>query len=152
MKDRYKILQVGIFMFLALLCLGYLTINLGKVPFLAEDGAKIFARFNSVNGLKNGADIEISGVKIGRVGDIWLDTTDDTAMVELYIDKGIDISEDSMASIKTTGIIGEKYINIRNGASLIFLENDSIITDTQSPMNLEDLISKYLFGDINANK
>ncbi len=148
MKNTYTVLHVGIFMLLAIMCIAYLTINLGKIPFFKDNQQIIFARFNSVNGLKSGADIEISGVKIGNVGDIWLDTLDDTAMVELFINKDINISEDSIVSIKTSGIIGEKYINIRNGASLIYLEEESIIIDTQSPINLEDLISKYIFGDI----
>ncbi len=148
MNKNSKIIQVGIFILIGILSLCYLTINLGELPLLTEKGTKIIARFNSVNGLRKGADVEISGVRIGRVGDIWLDTRDDTAMVELYIDKGIEITEDSIAAIKTSGIIGEKYISIRNGASMVILEEDSIIIDTQSPINLEDLISKYVFGEI----
>lgn len=139
---------VGIFVFIGLICVGYLTIKLGKMEVIGSNNYVLYARFNSVSGLRVNSNVEIAGVQIGRVNKINLDSKRDMALVELKIQKGIQISDDSIASIKTSGLIGDKFIKITPGGSDDMLEAGGTITDTESAIDMEDLISKYIFGKV----
>ena len=122
---------IGIFVVIGLVCVAYLTIKLGRMEVLGESGYTVTARFSSVAGLRVGASVEIAGVSIGRVSAIRLDTKDYTAHVDLHINEGVPLSEDVMASVKTSGLIGDKYIAITPGGSETPLEPGSLITDTE---------------------
>lgn len=148
MKKTSVELGVGIFVIIGLICVGYLTIQLGKMKLLGDDHYFLNARFLSVSGLKAGAQVEIAGVKIGQVDSIALDTKDNVAMVRLKIKKNIVLSDDVIASVKTSGLIGDKYIKMSPGGSDDILEPEDTITDTESALDIEELISKYAFGDV----
>ncbi len=148
MKKYSMETTVGIFVFIGLICVGYLTIKLGKMEIIGSNNYVLYARFNSVSGLKLDSSVEIAGVQIGRVTSIKLDPKTDMALVELKIQKGIQISDDSIASIKTSGLIGDKFIKITPGGSDDMLGPGGTITDTESAIDLEDLISKYIFGKV----
>ncbi len=139
---------VGVFMLIGLLCVGYLTVKLGNIQMLGPKQYTLEARFNSVAGLKAGAAVEISGVSVGSVSKIWLDHERQVADVRLSIDSNVQITEDVIASIKTAGLIGDKYINLSPGGSDVILKNGEMITDTVSAVDLESLISKYVFGKV----
>ena len=139
---------VGIFVFIGLICVGYLTIKLGKMEVIGSNNYVLYARFNSVSGLRVDSSVEIAGVQIGRVSNISLDSKRDMALVELKIQKGIQISDDSIASIKTSGLIGDKFVKITPGGSDDILKPGGTITDTESAIDIEDLISKYIFGKV----
>lgn len=138
--------SVGIFMFIGIICVGYLTIHLGKIDWLRSDSYTLKARFQSVAGLKVGASVEMAGVQIGSVDSITLNKKRKIAVVTLRIQNGIELSEDAIASVKTAGLIGDKYINITPGGSDTKLKPGGLILETQSAVDLEDLISKYVFG------
>jgi phospholipid/cholesterol/gamma-HCH transport system substrate-binding protein len=149
MNSQYKIeLSVGIFVLVALLCVGYLTVQLGQMRLLGDDHYVLKARFSSVSGLNEGNEILIAGVPVGRVKDIRLNTEDFAAMVQLSIRDDIKLSDDSIAAIKTSGLIGDKYISISPGGSGFYLQPGDTIIDTQPPVDIEELISKYVFGDV----
>ena len=139
--------SVGIFMFIGIICVGYLTIHLGKMDWIGNNHYMLKARFQSVSGLKAGAPVEMAGVQIGQIGDISLDQERKIAQVTLKIENGITIAEDAIASVKTAGLIGDKYIMISPGGSDIILNPGDIITETESAVDLEDLVSKYVFGN-----
>jgi phospholipid/cholesterol/gamma-HCH transport system substrate-binding protein len=139
--------SVGIFMFIGIVCIGYLTIQLGKMDWIGNDYYPIHARFRSVSGLKTGVPVEMAGVQIGQVETISLNPEKKIAEVTLKIQNGVQLEDDVIASIKTSGLIGDKYIMISPGGSDIFLQPGDMIIDTESAVDLEDLISKYLFGD-----
>ena len=101
---------IGIFVVIGLVCVAYLTIKLGRMEVLGDSGYTVTARFSSVAGLRVGASVEIAGVSIGRVSAIRLDTKDYTAHVDLHINKGVPLSEDVMASVKTSGLIGARPV------------------------------------------
>ena len=103
-RSRVNI-AVGIFVVMGILALAYLSIKLGKVSFLGGSGYVVTADFPSVGGLKAGSTVEIAGVEIGRVDSIGL--ADYQAHVVLKIEPGVQLQEDSIASIKTKGLIGE---------------------------------------------
>ena len=139
-------LYVGIFVFIGLLCTGYLVLIVGKLSILPGDTYAVHGYFSSVSGLKNGARVEMAGVEIGSVADIRIDTERLVARVVLNISNAIEISEDSIASIKTSGIIGEKYIAILPGGTDILLGDGDELYNTESSLDIESLIRKFIFS------
>ena len=141
-------LAVGIFVLIGIVCVGYLTIKLGKMEIIGDNYYSLTARFNSVTGLKAGADIEIAGVRVGKVGKIDLDLEKQIALVELKLEKQIQLTDDVIASVKTSGLIGDKYIKLSPGGSEDYLEPGDLIVETESSIDIEELISKYALGDV----
>jgi len=139
---------VGIFVFIGLLCVGYLTIKLGKMELIGGDNYTLYALFNSVSGLKTDSSVEMAGVEIGRVSKIGLDLERQMALVRLKIHKDVQITDDAIASVKTSGMIGDKFIKITPGGSDIILQPGETITETESAIDLEELISEYIFGSV----
>ena len=146
MKKRTTELYVGIFIILGILCSGYLIVTLGELNLFKNDRYSVYAYFTSVSGLNNGADVEMAGVEIGKVISIFLDTEQLLAKVELSVLKSVELSEDVIASVKTTGIIGDKYIELSPGGSEIILKPGEIIFNTESSVDLESLVRKYIFN------
>ena len=145
--ERTKVnVAVGLFLVLGILALGYLSIRLGRVSFLGGTGYLVTADFPSVGGLKAGSGVEIAGVLIGRVESIGL--ADYQARVVLRLNSGVKIQDDSIASIKTKGLIGEKYIRISPGGSDKTIPPNGRIREVEAPVDLEELISKYIFGKV----
>lgn len=148
MKRSSIEMSVGIFVLICILCVGYLTIRLGRMDIVGGDFYLLKARFQSIAGLKTGASVEIAGVQIGRVSAISLDREDQVAVVEMQIQSGLTLTDDLIASVKTTGLIGDKYINLSPGGSDVLLNSGDWITETESAVDLEELISKYIFGGV----
>ncbi len=145
---KSKEFLLGIFVIMGLACLSYLTIKLGRMDFFQGDSYIVKAHFNSASGLKVGSNIEIAGVKVGSIASISLDQASSTALVELSIKEGIELSDDTIAAVKTSGLIGDKYISLIPGGSPDLLTNNSLLFDTQSAVDIEELISKYVFGSV----
>ncbi len=139
---------VGIFVLVGLLCTAYLTVKLGRMEVFGSEGYELQARFNSASGLRVGASVEVAGVQVGRVSLIALDTAHSQAIVTLVLDNSLRFTDDTIASIKTSGLIGDKYISLSPGGSEILLESGEEITDTESAVDIESLISKYAFGGV----
>jgi len=143
---------VGIFVVIGLICVGYMTIKLGKVSLFGDDYYSLYARFSSVSGLKTGSPVEVHGIEVGRVEKMTLDTEKQIAVLELKIRKGITVYDDAIAAIKTAGLIGDKFVNIDPGGGGEALASGAFITETTSPTDIEELISKYAFGDVTKDK
>jgi phospholipid/cholesterol/gamma-HCH transport system substrate-binding protein len=137
---------VGLFVLIGILALGYLSVKLGRVSFLGGGGYMITADFPSVGGLKSGSTVEIAGVEIGRVESIGL--FDYQARVTLRINGGVKLQDDSIASIKTKGLIGEKYLRISPGGSERIIPPNGRIREVEAPVDFEELLSKYIFGKV----
>ena len=148
MKKYTMETSVGVFMLLGLLCVGYLTIRLGDLELLRGGTYLLNARFTSAAGLNRGSVVEMAGVKIGKVEGISLHSTDLVAIVTMQIDKGVPIFDDSVASIKTRGLIGDKYIEIAPGGSDFELGPGETIVDTVPALDIERLIGRFAFGDV----
>ncbi len=139
-------LAVGVFMIIGIICLGYLSIKLGKMEVFGDKGYEIQAIFSNSGGLKPGSSVVIAGVEVGRVKRVALD--DYQAKVVLNIPLNVKIQEDAIASIKTKGLIGEKYVEITPGGADELIEPGGRIRDTQSAIDFEEIISNYVFGKI----
>lgn len=145
-KTKLEIV-VGVFVLVGVLCLGYLSIKLGKLEMIGGDVYEVEAQFNSASGLKPGSTIEIAGVEVGRVRGITL--VEDRAKVKLAVNKTVKLYTDTIASIKTRGIIGEKFLALNPGGGGDPLKPGDIIRDTESGLDLEELVSQYVHGKVN---
>jgi phospholipid/cholesterol/gamma-HCH transport system substrate-binding protein len=145
--ERSKLnLAVGVFVILGILALGYLSIKLGRVSLFGTGGYLITADFPSVGGLKAGSSVEIAGVEVGRVEAIRLVNYE--ARVVLRLNPDVKIQEDSIASIKTKGLIGERYIRINPGGSDRVIPPNGKLREVEAPVDFEELLSKYIFGKV----
>lgn len=136
-------ISVGIFMLVGIACLVYLSVNLGDVELFGSDNYVINARFASVEGLEVAATVEIAGVPVGKVKGIMLD--DNEAVVIMELKKGTQIPDDTIAAIRTKGVIGDKFVKLSPGGSDEYLGNGDSLMDTESAISLEELVSKYMF-------
>ncbi len=148
MKKTSLELGVGIFVLIGILCVGYLTIRLGKMELFGDEHYYLKARFLSVAGLKKGGQVVIAGVKVGQVDEISLDPEEQVAIVQMKILKEVVLTDDVIASVKTAGLIGDKYIKLSPGGSDEILKNGDLIIETESALDIEELVSKFAFGDL----
>ena len=139
-------LTVGLFIIAGIVCLAYLSIKLGRMEVLGGKGYEVYAVFSNSGGLKTGSPIMIAGVEVGRVRGITLENYQ--ARVVLNVPEGLDIQEDAIVSIKTKGLIGEKYIQITPGGAEQLVPPGGRIRETESAIDFEELISNYVFGKI----
>lgn len=137
---------MGVFTLVGLVALGYLTIRLGKLEVVGGRGYRVQAGFDSVSGLKSGAVVEIAGVEVGRVTDIAL--REYRALVTMLIQPGVRLQEDAIVSVKTKGLIGEKYVQISPGGSERLVGPGGRLRETESAIDLEEIIAKYIFGKV----
>lgn len=148
MKKYSKETVVGIFVVIGLLCITYMAVNLGNVGFIGENTYSLYGKFNTVTGLREGNPVNMLGLEVGRVQTFTMDQENQQVVVEFKINKDIEVYDDAIASIKTEGLIGDKYVAIDPGGGGDVLADGDTITDTNSPTDIMDLISKYAFGDV----
>lgn len=146
MERRSIELAVGVFVLVGIAFIAYLTIRLGRMEWFGNGRYPLYARFQSVAGLRTDADVQVAGVTVGRVGSISLDQKHDVALVKMQINKGVGLTEDTIASVVTMGFFGEKYIKLSPGGSERVLQPGETIVSTQSAIDLEELLSRYVFG------
>jgi phospholipid/cholesterol/gamma-HCH transport system substrate-binding protein len=148
MQKYSKESVVGVFVLIGLACIGYMTIQLGDLGLFEDDTYSLTARFTRVTGLRSGSVVNMLGLEVGRVGKMTMDQDKQLAVVELRIRKGVRVYEDAIASIKTEGLIGDRYVSIDAGGSGAELKPGDSITETEAPADIMDMVSKYAFGDV----
>lgn len=135
-------------MVVGLICVGYMTVKLGKVSFFGQDTYPVYARFASVSALRPGSTVEVYGIEVGSVTSLRIDNERQMAVVEMAIKKEIKVYDDASATVKSSGLIGDKYVKIDPGGAGVVLKSRGTITQTSVPADIEDLIGKYAFGDV----
>ena len=133
---------VGVFTMLGVAAAGYLAIGLGEVELFGSDKYQVYAEFDNISGLKQGASVEIAGVQVGDVTHLSL--KDPMALLTLRLDKAVRIRDDDIASIRTKGIIGDRYVKISRGASDRYIPENGTIVETESVVDMEDIIGKIV--------
>ncbi|MDR2338242.1 MAG: outer membrane lipid asymmetry maintenance protein MlaD [Deltaproteobacteria bacterium] len=133
---------VGLFVLFGILCFSYLSINLAGMRLFKTNIYTITAKFDNIAGLMVGAPVEVAGVKVGEVASIGLDDT--SALVIMEINQNVQLRDDDIASVRTKGIIGEKYIKVIPGGSTDYLTSGSRLSDTESAVDLEEIIGKVI--------
>ncbi|MEA2039249.1 MAG: outer membrane lipid asymmetry maintenance protein MlaD [Thermodesulfobacteriota bacterium] len=139
-------LAVGLFMIAGIICLGYLSIKLGRMELFGGKGYEVHAVFSNSGGLKTGSTVVIAGVEVGRVKQVVLDDYEARVVITLPLD--VKLQDDAIASIKTKGLIGEKYIEITPGGSEELIKPGGLIRETEPAVDLEKLISNFVFGKL----
>ena len=135
-------LLVGIFMVIGIAAIGYQAMGLAGISVVPTDEYEIFAEFDNISGLEVGAPVEIAGVPVGSVSKIKL--KDPEAIVVLRLKKSIQIFDDDIASIRTKGIIGDRYVKLSRGASDLTIEPEGTMMETESVVDIEDIIGKFV--------
>lgn len=152
MRDKKLEFGVGLFVLAGLAAVAYLTIKLGTGALVGSDTYVIEARFNNTGGLNKGGNVVMAGVTVGRIEGIRLDPGDYSAIVDMRILSSIHLPADTMASIRTSGLIGDKFIALAPGAEEKFLQPSERIIMTESAVELESLISKMAFGSVKEDE
>ena len=145
MKKMNLEMIVGLFLLAGFACFSYLAVKMGDIRMFQNETYAVTARFTSISGLKEGSVVELAGVNVGKVSRIELDPGEYEAVVHLDIDKAVELQDDSIASIRTAGIIGDKFIKLTPGGSDMILGAGDEIGETESSISLEELVSKYIF-------
>jgi phospholipid/cholesterol/gamma-HCH transport system substrate-binding protein len=148
MKKYAKETAVGFFIVIGLICVGYMTVKLGKISLFGSDTYPLYARFTSVTGLRPGTSVEIYGIQAGTVESMSIDEKRQMAVVKLSIDKKIKVFDDGAATIKSSGLIGDKFVMVDPGGSGEPLKAGGVISQTSTPPDIDDLIGKFAFGDV----
>lgn len=147
MNKRTLEFFVGCFVLLGLGVILYLALQVGSARFFANDRYELQARFSSVSGVNPGSRVEIAGVRVGSVRDVVL-SDNFYAIVTLELPGHIQLDDDTIASVKTAGLIGDRYINLSPGGSGFRLEPGELIVDTESALDIESLISRFALGGL----
>lgn len=148
MKNTKLELSVGIFVLLGIVAIAYLTIQVGTGSVVGGDTYLLESRFTNAGGLHPGSSVMVAGVTVGRVDAVRIEPTDFSAIVTMRVLSGLQLPTDSMASIKTTGLIGDKFISLSPGADETSMKPGARITLTESAVDLESLIGKMAFGSV----
>ncbi len=138
--DKGLEIKVGLFVLITLLALAYLSLQLGEEKISTKKAYPLRAIFENVSGLVEGARVEMAGVEIGRVSRISL--ADGKALVEMRIYEGVKIAKDAVAMVRTKGVLGDRYVEIRQGQSTEYLSPGSMIAKTVSPMDLDQVLAE----------
>ena len=138
-------LRVGVFMLAGLACVAWIALSLGGTGLIQDGRYEVTARFGSVSGLREGAWVELAGVRVGNVASISVDPEYYEAVVTLRLEPQVRLQTDAIASVRTAGIIGEKFIKITPGGAEALVPPGGELLETESSISLEELVSKYIF-------
>jgi phospholipid/cholesterol/gamma-HCH transport system substrate-binding protein len=147
MNNRMIEFVVGCFVLLGIIAVLYLAVKVGSPRVTASDSYQLQARFSSTSGVNPGSRVEIAGVLVGRVKEIQLNAQF-FSIVTLELPNSLQLDDDTIASVKTAGLIGDRYINLAPGGSGFLLEPGDVIVDTEAAMDLESIISRFALGGI----
>jgi phospholipid/cholesterol/gamma-HCH transport system substrate-binding protein len=146
MKKYSMQTAVGIFVVVGILCIAYISVKLGRVSFFQSKNYTLYARFTTVEGLRVGSPVDVFGIQAGSISYLQIDNERQVAEVAMKIDTGIQVYSDASAAIKTSGLIGDKYVRIDPGGSGTLMKPGGTITNTAAEPDLEDLLGRYIFG------
>ncbi|NGZ07011.1 MAG: outer membrane lipid asymmetry maintenance protein MlaD [Magnetococcales bacterium] len=148
MRSARLEVAVGLFVLAGLLALAWLSVRLARMELVGSGLVPLYAQFTSIAGLKVGAAVEIAGVGVGRVDRIELNPADYEARVRMLVQPEVAVQEDAIASVRTKGLIGDRYIVIAPGASDKILVANGVIRQTEPAINFEELISQFIHGSV----
>jgi phospholipid/cholesterol/gamma-HCH transport system substrate-binding protein len=150
MKQSNIELSVGAFVLLGITAIAWFAIQAGAGVAIGGSTYEVNARFTNIGGLKPGSQVFIAGVPVGRVEKIDLDSQY-AAIVRINLKEEVHLPSDTIASIKTSGLIGDKFIALAPGADSRNLPPGGMITDTESAMDLESLVRRFAFGSVSPS-
>lgn len=147
-NTRKTELAVGIFVIVGVLAVAFLAVSVGNGRLSMPNMSLFNARFTNVNGLKTGSTVRIAGVTVGEVKSIAIKPEDMSALVSFRVESNLKLDDDTVAAIRSSGLLGDKFIALKPGSSGTALKPGALIVDTESTVDLEDLISRFAFGSV----
>lgn len=148
MRKNSQEFIAGTFVLLGIVLLGYMTVTLGDVRLFGDDSYTVITRFETVSGLREGNPVEMQGIEVGEVKRLELDQERQLSVAVLAIRRDVILYDDAVASIKTAGLIGDKFVSLNPGGSGERLKEGGVILNTESPIDIGDIIGKYAFGSV----
>jgi phospholipid/cholesterol/gamma-HCH transport system substrate-binding protein len=148
MNIRKTEISVGLFVTVGLLALVYLAVVAGGGRLATPHSHLVSARFTNASGLKPGSTVRIAGVSVGEVKTVGLKPDDMSALVTFRVESRLKLGEDTVAAIRSAGLLGDKFINLKPGSSATALKPGAVIVDTESTIDLEDIIARFAFGSV----
>ena len=148
MLKMKKETAVGIFVIMGLLAVVYMSVKLGNVQLFSDKYYVVKADFSDISGLKVNAPVQMFGVEIGFVSGVALNQEKGVAEVAMMLLKEVELTDDAIAAVKTNGLIGDKYVKIIPGGLGEPVKPGDTLFDTLPAVDLEDLISKFAFGEV----
>jgi phospholipid/cholesterol/gamma-HCH transport system substrate-binding protein len=150
MKQSNIELSVGAVVLLGIAAIAWFAVQAGAGADLGGSTYEVNARFTNIGGLKPGSQVFVAGVPVGRVEKIALDSQY-AAIAHLIVKQQVQLPSDTIASIKTSGLLGDKYVALAPGADSKNLSPGATITDTESSVDLESMISRFAFGNVSSS-
>lgn len=141
-------IAVGLFVILGCVALGYLSVSLGGLRVWPADRYQVVARFSSVGPLREGGAVRMAGVQVGRVARIELDGF--VAETRLELDRQVELPVDTIASIRTEGLLGESFVHLSPGGAEELIAEGGRIAQTEPALDLVELLGRYAFGSDEA--
>ena len=149
---RHNLFEVIVGAFVLLAAAFFFISSVKQTGFNQSSGYQISAGFDNIDGVTSGSDVKMSGVKIGAVENQTIDPQTYRAKLVLNIRNDIKLPVDSSAKIVSNGLLGDKYVNIEPGAEDEMLKQGGMINYTQSSINMEQLLGKFIFGSSQTQK
>ena len=143
-QNNYFEIIVGTFVLLCAAFFFFSSFKSAKIK--TNDGYNLIAKFDDASGIEAGGDVKISGIKVGTVSDSTLDSKNFRATLIFSVSKDLKLPTDSSAKIVSSGLLGEKYLAITPGADEEFLKDGEEVAFTQSSVNFEQLLGKFMFN------
>jgi len=148
MKKYSMETMVGIFVVAGLICIGYMSVRLGKVSFFHQNTYTLYSRFTSAGGLRVGSPVQVFGIEAGKVTYLGIDNERQAALVAVSLRKDVKTYRDATAAIKTMGLLGDNYLKIDPGGAEEPMKSGDTITNTVPLLDIEGLIGQYIFGQV----
>jgi phospholipid/cholesterol/gamma-HCH transport system substrate-binding protein len=140
-----NIVETGMGAIVILVAIVFLVFSYTVSDLRPPSGYDVVAKFNAVDGLTDGSDVRIAGVKVGTVVDERIDQAEYRAVVTMKIDHGIELAEDTVVRVSSAGILGGKYVKLEPGASKKFVGPGGELKNTKDVISLEELLGKVIF-------
>jgi phospholipid/cholesterol/gamma-HCH transport system substrate-binding protein len=139
-------LIVGVFVLIGLMAIGWLSLRIGGLSLSREGGLVLFATFDDVGGLSRRSPVRIAGVRVGQVDSIELDE-DLRARVAIDVQPDLELSIDTAAAIRTSGLLGDQFMSLEPGADDLLLESGDDFSFTESAWSVDALVGELVHGD-----
>ena len=143
---RYSPIEIVMGAMVLIVAIGFLILGMQSINNNQKEGYNISLIFGSTSGLKNGDDVKISGINVGKITKLDLDVEDYNARVMVKLFNDIKIPDDSSARITSSSLLGGNYLDIVPGSSETFLSPNDIIYDTSDPISFTDMLGKMVFS------
>ena len=143
---RRNALETAIGAVVIIAAAGFLAFSYATADIGAVTGYRVVARFDSAVGLHTGADVKMSGIRIGQIASLELEPDTYFAVVSMEIDEAVKLPDDTSAEIVSESLLGGRFLSLTPGASEKLLADGGEVRFTQSPVSLEQLIGKFIFS------